>query len=93
MAENLQNFIEQLWPPGSVAHPVVSLAEVAHLTLVRRESFLCVRVALAAKVAATANLGTMPFLAFEARESLMHVEAQGVRRATGHPQCAEFAVR
>jgi hypothetical protein len=28
MAENLQNFIEQLWPPGSVAHPCCR-AEVA----------------------------------------------------------------
>jgi hypothetical protein len=28
MAENLQNFIEQLWPPGSVAHPY-RWAEVA----------------------------------------------------------------
>jgi hypothetical protein len=36
MAENLQNFIEQLWPPGSVAHPCCQ-AEVAEKVFLRRE--------------------------------------------------------
>jgi hypothetical protein len=66
MAENLQNFIEQLWPPGRVAHPVVSLAEVAKRAWCDVKSLLCVRVTLpAAKVAATANLGTMLVWAFK----------------------------
>jgi hypothetical protein len=60
----------------------------------RRECFLCVRVALAAKVAAPAKLGDdAGGVRAKTRDSLMHGEAQVVRRAAKASPCNEIAAR
>jgi len=83
MAENLQNFIEQLWPPGSVAHPCHQ-AEVAErcscdVNFLVRQNRACGR------RRQRLRRQRLPFGGVEAREPLMRAGAQVVAHMAVRP--------
>jgi hypothetical protein len=77
MAENLQNFIERRWPPGSVAHPFCR-AEVVEKVFVRRKLSCASGSRPHRREATSATAEALLCGGVKARHPLMRADAQVV---------------